>query len=427
MVRDFCQEWTSARNYLSGLPVYWSLYESYPRHLGYEKLPPDLLPYNTHPPTSVLLAVPLGWLDYPDAFLAWDLLSLLALAVCLALTIRGLNIRWSWWAVFPAVTLLLLCEPFRQQVLEGQLNLFLGLLLSAAWLAERRGGAVWSGVWLGVATAVKLLPGFLVAYAVWRGRWRTAAAGAVAFLLLTALTTAVLGADCYRDYVRDVLPSLQRYRNNGHNISLVAFWGKLFNPNNPWAGVQDVTAGYARELFWADRIIPLYRDPTLACLGGIVSVAAIALTLAWVLRPWRRPPGPDLTFALTTTAMVLVSPITWTHYPLLLLIPVAVLWVRLPARGIDRLVFWAAVLSLWMNLNAAIDFTVPGGRAAGVIRPAQTMTLLSFPTYALLALFVLLLRETRRETALSRSERLPPVPRSASAAPSQRPAAQHAN
>jgi hypothetical protein len=393
---DFFQEWASARNYLTGLPVYLSQRESFTRHLGYEP-PADLLAYNAHPPTSVLLAVPFARLDYPDAFLAWNLLSLAALVGCLVLTVRGLNVRWSWWAVFPAVALLLFCDPFRQQMLQGQLNLLLALLLTAAWWAERRGGAAWAGVWLGTATALKLFPGFLVAYAAWRGRWRTAAAGAGTFLLLTALTAGVLGVDCYRDYVRDVLPTLEHYRNNGNNISLVGFWGKLFNPNNPWSGANDVTPEEARRLSNWDRLLPLYRSAPLARAGGLACAAVIALALAWVLRPWRRPPDPDLAFALTMTAMLLVSPITWPHYALLLFVPLALLWVRLPPRGVGRWVFWAAVLSLWVNLNVVFDLTIPGGRAAGVVRPAQTLTVLSFQMYAVLALFVLLLREAGKE------------------------------
>jgi hypothetical protein len=393
---DFFQEWASARNYLTVLPVYLSQRESYTRHLGYEQAPADLLAYNAHPPTSVLLAVPFALLDYPDAFLAWNLLSLLALVGCLALTIRGLNVGWSWWAVFPTIAILLLSDPFRQQVLQGQLNLFLALLLTAAWWAERRGSAARAGVWLGAATALKLFPGFLVAYAAWRGRWRTALAGAGTFLLLTALTAGVLGTDCYRDYVRDVLPTLGHYRNNGNNISLIGLWGKLFNPNNPWAGENDVTPEDVRKLSNWDRLLPLYRDAALARAGGVASAAVIALTLAWVLRPWRRPPDPDSAFALTMTAMLLVSPITWPHYALLLFVPLGVHWVRLPAGSIGRCVFWAAVLSLAVNLNAVFDHTIPGGRAAGVVRPAQTLTVLSFQTYALLALFALLLRESRR-------------------------------
>ena len=41
--------------------------------------------YNAHPPTSVLLALPLAGLDLPDAMLAWNLVSLAASLASLAI------------------------------------------------------------------------------------------------------------------------------------------------------------------------------------------------------------------------------------------------------------------------------------------------------------------------------------------------------
>jgi hypothetical protein len=404
--RDFFQEWASARNYLTGLPIYLPQLESYRRHLGYDQPPPDLLPYNAHPPTLVLLALPFARLDYPDAVLVWNLLSLLALVVSVAWVVRGLRIPWSWWAVFPVVTLLMLCDPFRQQMIQGQLNLVLALLITAAWRDGRRGRDGRAGVWLGVATAVKLFPGFLLAHAAWRGRFRTAAAGTATVLLLTALTVGVLGTEAYRDYARVVLPGLQRYRNDATNLSVIGFWGKLCDPNNPWASEQDLLneggREQARTLSSWDRILPLYRSPTLARAGGLVSAAVVVLTLAWAVRPYRRLLDPDVAFALAVTAMLLVSPIVWNHYALLLLVPFGVLWVRLP-RGPARLVFWAALFALWVNFRRVFNLVVPGGEAVGIIRPAQTLTVMSFQTYALLALFVLLLCEARRSLSPSSS------------------------
>src|SRR4051794_21139132 len=77
-ILDFFQEWASARNFCDGLPIYTNQEESSRRYLGYQRPSPEgfFLEFNAHPPTSVLLVLPLAHLDYPDAFLAWSLLSL---------------------------------------------------------------------------------------------------------------------------------------------------------------------------------------------------------------------------------------------------------------------------------------------------------------------------------------------------------------
>jgi hypothetical protein len=396
---DFFQEWASARNHFAGLPVYLPQRESLRIHCSLEP-PPHFLEYNAHPPTSVLLTLPLGKLDYANAFLVWNLMCLASFAVALGLVVRGLQVRWSWWAVFPLVVLLLLCEPFRHQVIQGQLSMFLAFLLTAAWFAHRRGADSWAGFWLGLATAVKLFPAFLLAYALWRGRFRTVLVGTATVLLLTALTVGVLGTDCYRDYARDVLPTLQRFQFNGDNISLVGFGGKLFAPNNSWdrdtilSREEQETATH--ELLPWDRLFPLQRNQLLARMVSAFGIVAVGLALAWTTRPWRGEPGPDLGFSLALTAMLLVSPITWNHYFLLLLVPLAVLWVRLPRRTFVRLVFWAAVIGLWLNLTVVFYHTVPGGTSNGFARPVHILTTLSFQTYALFAIFVLLLCEARR-------------------------------
>jgi hypothetical protein len=398
VAHDFFQEWASARNYLTGLPIYLAHRESYPRHLGYPQLPEDQVEYNAHPPTSVLLAVPLGWLDYPHAFLAWDLLSLLALAVAVALVVRGLKVRWSWWALLPLGTLLLLCDPLHTHLVLGQLNLILGSLVVAAWLAWRRGHTGWAGFWLGLATALKLFPGFLLLYAVWRGQVRTVVVGSVTIAAATVLTVAVLGADCYRDYVRVVLPRLQAWQHNGGNMSLVGFWNKLFFPTYVEEQTNSLSPEELRDgvatSYRIGRSIPLYRSATVARVGGMVSVTAFILVWAWVVGRLPRSRYFDLGFALTVTVMLLFSPITWNHYYLLLLLPLAVLWKRL--SGWKRGVFWVAVVSLCFNYPWLLRLTIPGGPREGVISPLHALTTLSYQTYTLLTLFVLLLLEVRR-------------------------------
>src|SRR3954462_15183831 len=67
IVSDFFQDWASARNLLSGLPIYTEHTVTIPRYVGQV----DPICYsnliNAHPPTSVLLLLPVAWLDYRPA------------------------------------------------------------------------------------------------------------------------------------------------------------------------------------------------------------------------------------------------------------------------------------------------------------------------------------------------------------------------
>jgi len=398
---DFFQEWASARNYFSDKPIYRDQADSVKEYLGLAPPAPSssrpqfFLHYNAHPPTSVLMSLPLGLLDYPDAFLVWDLLSLAALGVSLALVVRQLRITWSWWTLLPVVTLLLICSPFRHQMKQGQLNLVLLLLLTGTWAAQRRGSPAWAGVWLGLATAIKIFPGFLLPYYAWRRQWRTVLVGIGTLVLVTALTAGVLGPDAYRSYAREVVPTLRHFQGSGASASVFAFWGRLFNPNNTLDARDPRTwANALPPLVW-DRIVPLDRRPGLAFSAGLLSALALVGVLAWEVRLWRRGIQEDQAFGMAVTVMLLVSPLTWDHYFLLLLVPLAYLWLRLPPSGPERWLFRAVLVSVWLLLSFVVDATLPGGVKEGIAGPVHSLTTFSYQFYTLLVLFALEILEAR--------------------------------
>jgi len=162
IVPDFFQEYASARNWLEGRTIYADHHETVPRFLGVKLNDQRSHVFvNAHPPMSVLLAVPLARLDFADAFLAWNLLSLAALAASLWIVQRQLRIAFSPWSFIPLVALVLLCFPLWEQCRLGQLTLIVLFLVTGIWAAERSGSPWLAGALLGVATSIKLFPGFL--------------------------------------------------------------------------------------------------------------------------------------------------------------------------------------------------------------------------------------------------------------------------
>jgi Glycosyltransferase family 87 len=378
-LRDFVQEWASARNCRTGRPIYEPQETSLAHHMGYARRPNHFfLERNLHPPTSVLLAIPLSGLCYRDAFFAWNLLSLLPLAVSLYLTARALGIPLTPWSALPIYTLLLVCNPLHQQLLQGQLNLVLLLLIVGVWWADRTDRPVLAGLLLGAATTIKLYPAFLFLYFVLQRRSRSIAAGAASIIALTLLTVAILGIDSYRDYLVNVIPTLGPWRSSWPNVSLPGFWTKLFDP--------DGNVGMT---------VPLVRSRAMAVAGTWISCALVAAATGVVVRRARSRLERDWAFATCITAMLLVTPIVWDHYFLLLLLPVALLWTGLPRTGPARwdfrlilFVLWVTP-SLWFHIFLGVD-RITWTQATAL--PWQTLTALSFQTYALLGLFLLGLR-----------------------------------
>jgi hypothetical protein len=374
---DFFQDWASARNWYEGAPIYRDQDISAEQYLGEQPSPRDATtsPFNAHPPTSVLLALPLGRLDYSRAFLMWGVLSMAALALSGGLMARQFPGALSLWSVLPLAALLLLCAPLWGQVITGQLNLFLLLLITAAWAADRSGHTAWAGALLGAAAAIKLFPCFLFLYFLVRRQWTAVLAGAVSFALLTAITILVLGVNTYQTYFLVVLPSLEPYRVYWLNLSLTGYWHRLFNSQG-------------------SHVMPLWQSPALAWLGTLLCDAVLIGLVAWNSRQAHLRRECDLAFSLAMAGMLLTSPITWPHYFPILFLPMFVLWFWLPPAGVTRLAFWLLLIGMWIRPDTYWGLFIPGVTLTNwsslVARPAQVLTALAMQTYLLLGLFALL-------------------------------------
>jgi Glycosyltransferase family 87 len=381
-IPDFFQEWASARNLFNGLPVYTSQTITVERYLEIrtDSDNPWFIEVNAHPPTSILLALPFAGFSFPAAFLLWNLLSAAALAASLLIIVHQLKIRASVWASLPVVTLLLFCFPFWDQLIHGQLNLILLLLITGVWATARTGHPWWAGVLLGAATAIKLFPVFLCIYFLARKEWKVLAATTATFIGLTLLTGAILGPGTYPYYITSVMPRFSIFRYLWYNQSLVGFWTKLFDPaiQTPWM-----------------RITPILNSHLLALV--MIGVSCVAVTAIVALVSWRArtQPAADMAFGLALTGMLLLTPIVWDHYTLMLALPLAVLWCQLPQSEPVRWTFYGATGILWLPPAAVMEHVMTllgneqqsgGGFVAG---PLEILTALSIHTYAVLTLFIL--------------------------------------
>ena len=128
-------------------------------------------------------------------------------------------------------------------------------------------------------------------------------------------------------------------------------------------------------------------------------IVCLAVTAGYIRRTWQADSAArrDMAFGLGIVAMLLVSPITWDHYFLLLALPLAILWAQRPASTPSQAFLLTMIVVLGIvNPKWIWDATIVGDgelvflpdQIASVAQPWQTLTLISYQFYALFALFV---------------------------------------
>jgi hypothetical protein len=122
----------------------------------------------------------------------------------------------------------------------------------------------------------------------------------------------------------------------------------------------------------------------------------MALSCAAVLYVWwrtvrlaRTRAGDDRGFGLTLIAMMLLSPITWEHYFLILALPLIQLWIVLPRTDLGKMLRLVLLACLWVDKGWLWRVFLPDTlfRAGSASVPITLVTLLSYQNYLLLALF----------------------------------------
>ncbi|MGH7129554.1 MAG: hypothetical protein ACREIV_13375, partial [Planctomycetaceae bacterium] len=184
------------------------------------------------------------------------------------------------------------------------------------------------------------------------------------------LTGFILGFDVFQIYVEDVLPLAVTWKTAFNNASVAGFWHKLFDPG--WRHGRTTIA--------------LLHSPMLAQIGTVVTDLLIYVVIGAAVLKARSRVEQDCAFGMALIGMLLLSPVTWEHYLLMLLIPIAVVWLVSRSSRAMRWSLAATVAALSAPVLWIIDQTVPGGFNSGVATPWHTLTVLSFQLYALLVL-----------------------------------------
>jgi hypothetical protein len=268
--------------------------------------------YNNSPLFGISF-VPFALLPLWVAMGLWYLLSVAAVAIGVKCSVEmaqaGGPTRERLWLY--AVPPLLLAWPLMSGLARGQTTpFFFGFLMAGVYFAWK-GRDGWGGVCLMGAVLLKVFPAVLLLYYAWRRRWRLVAATLVAVAAGTLVVPSlVYGWGKNWQYQREWFVVLQQPEKDPENANDPRY-GELNSPmlvrNQSLSAVAARLTGNAKAR-WVGTAI--------AC-----AMLAVMGTVAYRARR----DDELLLLAGMLGWMLLASPVSWAHYFIALMLPLALL------------------------------------------------------------------------------------------------------
>lgn len=316
---------------------------------------------NAHPPLlGMLFSVPVWLLGLRGSFAFFFLLFLALLCA---------SIRMFMHTLFPGATrsdltyvfgLALGWHAAGDALRAVQPSIPLLALMVAAWLLLQKGREYLAGSAIGLATSLHTFPGLLIVY--FAVRYRRAAFSSLATIAAVGMAVALT----------TVPGTFSEWLRSADYIS------RVFLPTRENISMAGVLVGFSNLMLWG-------WNPKAVAVAIIIFVAGCAVM---VLQPWKRmEPESDrfhLEYSMFLVAMLFCSPVSWSRYLPILLLPLAVL-VRVWPRDFPR---WG----LAILLAGGVFLTIPdqavgifytwlaeriGGAAAWIVTSVQTFLLVA--------------------------------------------------
>lgn len=259
-----------------------------------------------YPPLIYLLFIPFTWLSLQSAYLLWSFFSIAVYLLLLLCVIRTLKLQMAFHGLVLLVGILLTWFPFHVHISLGQVSIFLTFCMVSGWVFLRRGQEVWCGLLWGLACALKLFPGLLLFYLLLRKRWRGALAMSVATIAGVLVPLIALPEIPITYFLDAISKNSSYYIPYPINVSLHGVVSRLFLDNH-----------------WLQ---PIVSSPALVLVLRVGLSLAMGVWLGWqLLRLPSNVRDDGFAFAYTCIAMILLSPISWTHIFPLLFLPLGLL------------------------------------------------------------------------------------------------------
>jgi hypothetical protein len=280
-------------------------------------------------PVMMIAMEPLTWLSVPTAYWTWFSINVVALTLALFLLLRGHPaMRPRFLLAWLALAFLHPSFGMHFYYAQSQIVVLLMLVMIMRWTAQRRG--VPAGLMLGVVSMLRAYPLALGGYFLVRRNWRILIYAAIAIAACFALTVAIAGLEPWRGFLLQLsVHTVDNHSDSPANVALVHMVSRFLT--------LLIGGGTSSAL-------------QLTRLGAAMfaNLAIVVLSLKVTADTWQLPDDDWRVYSLWVVTMLLVSPVTWVHSLILLLLPFAKLTIAAVEGRASRRAMWMAVISYAM-------------------------------------------------------------------------------
>lgn len=257
---------------------------------------------NLNPPFFTLLLLPLYFFNYAKALKIWTMGSMFFALLGSYLALRPFP-QWHKYTL-PIITLFFIYIQTSVTLAFGQVTNYLLFFIVCGWLFSRERKDIPAGIFIGMACAVKFFCGLFFLYFLCIRRWKLFFSSALTTAFCFSLSILVFGEKNYLSY-QAVLKKISWYASSW-NVSFLGFFSRLFS--------------------FSEKNHAFFTLPHLTATLTILLSAGLVFYLGHLWQKQKTTQEDfDAGFSLVIIAMILLSPLGWTYYFGLFLIPYLVL------------------------------------------------------------------------------------------------------
>jgi hypothetical protein len=332
--RDFLQYYLISKAAIAGQNPYLPLDELARIFIGNIPFFPHPAPC---PPFLAILFIPFSSLNinqFGTTVFIFELILLLLIAYLLP---KIWNEKASLSISAIALIILLAWYPVANDLSYGQLSILLTVLLLSALLALRKRHNIQAGVFIGLTVAIKLITWPIIIYFAIKRDWKALISSLLTVIGANLLAALVIGVGPFVYYYLQASSQVfSAYQAVLHNFSIWSIGYRLFDGTGSKVFVNFISAP------------PLVYIPQIAFIfSGLLAISY----LVWGLVHASRAINLDTAVAILVCVILCISPVTWAHYYVMLVIPLLILYRLLWERNFPpgkTSVFLAIVLLLFL-------------------------------------------------------------------------------
>ena len=296
-------------------------------------------------PIVAYLFTPFALLDRNISGILFTLFGLISVVWCGWLLIKISKLRK--WKQSGFILLIAINTPIYYSIWLGNSTQTVFLFVIASFICMRMKRDVWSGIFLAIAGLIKIPLLFPILYFILRKRWQTVKGFFATLTAIASLSILICGFPLHLDWFRECILNFSGKVVSAYNVqSADSFIIRLLTnaPIDNW----DYTEGD-----WRFKL--LRYTLFLILIGGTVFTTLCSQKI-------KSTKAESLEFSSFLCLALLISPVSWTHYYLVLLLPIALYLggkLGIPNQWQWNTAMWLSILLITTPNVRDVPFTNP--------------------------------------------------------------------